>query len=309
MIAVAVCTCGRPAELARLLAAIDAQRLALIPAGAVRILVVDNSRDGSAGTVCRAYAAAGRFALSVFHEPRRGLSHARNRVLREAAALTVARLALVDDDEMPAPTWLEELCARMQATGAAACVGPVVPVFARPPPRWASDGAFAKRLTPRDGWVGDAYTANALLDLGTVAAAGLAFDPRFNEVGGEDTLFFRALLRAGHRIAWAEGAVVYDAIPVHRLRRSWLLARWYRSGGIEAHLGPLPADCLGGRARNVARGAARLLGGGLRLAVAGASFGRWGTVLGGAFTLCRGAGLVAAAFGVVYREYSPSRYR
>ncbi|MCJ2091517.1 hypothetical protein MKK67_03185, partial [Methylobacterium sp. J-072] len=63
-----------------------------------------------------------------------------------------------------------------------------------------------------------------------------------NTMGGEDTFFFHALLRAGHKIAWAPDAIVYDSIPAHRMRVRWLLARWPRWAGC-------PGGCRDARAR------------------------------------------------------------
>ncbi|WP_246692062.1 glycosyltransferase family 2 protein [Methylobacterium sp. WL1] len=171
----------------------------------------------------------------------------RNRSLTAAATLGADWIALIDDDEVPDRDWLRSLLDTARRTGAPACVGPVVPLFDRVPPAWATTGGFfAKTLPVRDGLVADAYTANALLDLRVVTALGLSFDMRFNTLGGEDTIFFRSLLLAGHRIAWAPDAIVYDSIPAHRMRVRWLLARWYRSGSVEAYLGRLRPETVSG---------------------------------------------------------------
>ncbi|SFI42702.1 glycosyltransferase family 2 protein [Methylobacterium brachiatum] len=304
-----ICTCERPAGLAQLLTAIDRQRLGGRADAALRILVVDNGRSDAAIPVVEAYRAEGRFPITYAREPVRGLAAVRNRSLDAAATLGADWIALIDDDEVPDPDWLRSLLDTARRTGVAACVGPVVPLFERPPPAWAvAGGFFAKTLPVRDGLVTDGYTANALLDLRVVRALGLSFDMRFNTMGGEDTFFFRALLLAGHRIAWAPDAIVYDSIPAHRMRVRWLLARWYRSGSVEAYLGRLRPETVSGRLTNAARGLARLGGGLARLAIAGLSL-RPATLIGGFYTLCRGAGLLAAVLGLSYREYHPSRHR
>jgi GT2 family glycosyltransferase len=306
---ICICTCERPDGLARLLKALDQQRLGSLAETALRILIVDNGRSRAAVPVVEAYRASGRFPVTYAREETRGLAAVRNRSLTAAAAVDADWIALIDDDEFPDRDWLRTLMETALRTGVAACVGPVVPFFDRVPPAWAvAGGFFAKRLLVRDGLVTDGYTANALLDLRVVRALGLSFDMRFNTMGGEDTYFFRALLLAGHRIAWAEGAVVYDSIPAHRMRVGWLLARWYRSGSVEAYLGRFSPETVSGRLTNAVRGLARLAGGVLRLAIAGLSL-KPATLIGGGYTLCRGAGLLAAVFGVSYREYHPSRYR
>lgn len=306
---ICICTCERPQGLARLLKALDRQRLGSLAETALRILIIDNGRSRAAVPVVEAYRASGRFPVTYAREETRGLSAVRNRSLTAAAAVDADWIALIDDDEFPDRDWLRNLLETALRTGVAACVGPVVPYFDRVPPAWAAAGGFfAKSLPVRDGLVTEGYTANALLDLRVIRALGLTFDMRFNTMGGEDTYFFRSLMQAGHRIAWAEDAVVYDSIPTHRMRVRWLLARWYRSGSVEAYLGRLRPETVSGRLTNAGRGLSRLAGGLLRLGLAGLSL-KPATMVGGVYTLCRGAGLLAAVFGVSYREYHPSRHR
>lgn len=306
---ICICTCERPAGLARLLKALDQQRLGDLAETALRILIVDNGRSRAAVPVVEAYRATGRFPVTYTREETRGLAAVRNRSLEAAAAVGADWIALIDDDEFPDRDWLRNLLGTALRSGVAACVGPVVPFFDRVPPAWAvAGGFFTKRLDVRDGFVADGHTCNALLDLRVIRALGLSFDMRFNTMGGEDTYFFHALLRAGHRIAWAESALVYDSIPTHRMRVRWLLARWYRSGSVEAYLGRHRPETVSGRLANAGRGLARLAGGLLRLGIAGLSL-KPANLISGAYTLCRGAGLIAAVFGLSYREYHPSRYR
>jgi succinoglycan biosynthesis protein ExoM len=306
---ICICTCERPAGLARLLKALDQQRLGDLSETALRILVIDNGRSHAAVPVVEAYQTGGRFPITYTREETRGLAAVRNRSLATAAAAGADWIALIDDDEFPDRDWLRSLLETALRSGAAACVGPVVPFFDEVPPAWAvARDYFGKRLPATDGCVAEGYTANALLDLRVIRALGLSFDMRFNTMGGEDTYFFQTLLDAGHRIAWAETAVVYDTIPAHRMRARWLLARWYRSGSVEAYLGRHPPESLSGRLHNTGRGLARLGGGLVRFAAAGLSR-RPGSLIGGAFTLCRGAGLLAAVVGLSYREYHPSRHR
>ena len=66
------------------------------------------------------------------HEPRPGISHARNRGVAEAKGDFVA---FIDDDELPAPNWLESLLLTQRTYRADVVLGPVRPVFDRPPRR------------------------------------------------------------------------------------------------------------------------------------------------------------------------------
>jgi len=95
-LAVIVCTRDRPQALASCLAALSAQRR---PPG--EILVVDNSREGSARVVAEAHP-----GVRWLHEPRPGLSVARNAGLR---ACTRPLVAFTDDDTRAHPNWTAEL--------------------------------------------------------------------------------------------------------------------------------------------------------------------------------------------------------
>ena len=95
-LAVIVCTRDRPPALAGCLAALRAQRR---PPG--EILVVDNSLEGSARAVAGAHP-----GVRWLHEPRPGLSVARNAGLR---ACTRPLVAFTDDDTRAHPNWTAEL--------------------------------------------------------------------------------------------------------------------------------------------------------------------------------------------------------
>jgi GT2 family glycosyltransferase len=93
---VIVCTRDRPEALDRCLQALRAQRR---PAG--ELLVVDNSASGSAREVAQRHD-----GVRYVHEPRPGLSVARNAGLRHA---TRPLLAFTDDDVRVSPSWTAEL--------------------------------------------------------------------------------------------------------------------------------------------------------------------------------------------------------
>lgn len=138
---ICICTCERPVGLARLLKALDQQRLGNLAETALRILIIDNGRSRAAVPVVEAYRATGRFPVTYAREETRGLAAVRNRSLAEASAAGADWVALIDDDEFPDRDWLHNLLETALGTGAAACIGPVVPFFDRVPPTWAAAGA------------------------------------------------------------------------------------------------------------------------------------------------------------------------
>lgn len=308
-IALCVCTYNRPRGLRMLLEALDRQGLTSLRDEAIRIIVIDNSQAGSATDICNAYAAQGRFALSLVHERRKGLSFARNAALAAAQEARARHAAFIDDDELPSPSWLQSLFDALGATGAVAAIGPVYPVFEMPPGRWLPTLAYADLRQPRDGFVDDGYTCNAIIDL--AAIEDLRFDHRFNEMGGEDTFFFKQLRDRGARIAWSEQAVVHAVVPRQRMSATWLWRRWYRTGMIEAYVGRYDPASGRGKVVNFVRGLARLVAGSARIAGAGLLY-TWrkpDAFVASFYTACRGAGLIANVLGRDYKEYAHPTYR
>jgi glycosyltransferase involved in cell wall biosynthesis len=310
-VAVCVCTYHRPDGLKALLAALDRQRIDELQNAAVEIVVIDNSTAGDAAARWEATGSKLRFAITFKHEPRKGLAFARNAALRAALQPAVTHIAFIDDDELPGPDWIVSLLATLDRKKTAAAIGPVLPVFATPPPFWLPVMAYGDLREPRDGLVEDGYTCNAIISRAAIDALSLSFDARFNETGGEDTMFFKCLTDVGGKIAWAESAVVYAPIPEHRMRARWLWRRWYRTGDVEASLGRYDAASLTGKIYNLVRGFARIGGGGLRVAKAALcdSWRKPGAFVASFYTLCRGAGLIASVNGVRYKEYVAPDYR
>ncbi|WP_088347488.1 MULTISPECIES: glycosyltransferase family 2 protein [Rhodomicrobium] len=310
LLALCVCTYNRPTGLAALLASLDRQRLERLQDDHIVLVVVDNSAEGSAAELCRLYAGSGRFTLRAVHEPKKGLVHARNACLAAARADEATHIIFIDDDEAAEPLWLEALYGRLIESGAAAALGPVFPIFERTPPSWLPVHRYVNRVAERGGFAEDGFTCNAIIALSALGE-GAGFDPRFNETGGEDTMFFKSLLARGHRIAWAEDARVHEFVPERRMSRRWIFTRWYRTGNVEAHLAMSARPSAAGRLGSLAKGLARLGAGSARIAYALLAHGwrRPDRVTSSFYTACRGAGYVAAAFGGAYKEYARPAYR
>ena len=292
-VVVAVLTYRRPDDLAELLPELSRQAARTNPPA--RVLVVDN--DPAAG-------ARGQVGVGVdyVHEPRPGIAAARNRALAEAVDEDV--LVFVDDDERPAPQWLQHLLDVHASTGAGGVVGPVVSRFATPPDPWITAGRFFERRALATGApVTVAATNNLLLDLRRLRPTGLVFDERYGLTGGSDTLFTRELVAAGVPLVWCAEAVVTDVVPAHRARRGWVLRRALRSGNVWSRTSvELAPGAWRVRAGLSATGGVRV-GAGLAAVVAGTLARRSGWQARGARTLARGAGMLGGAWGWTYAEY------
>ena len=226
-----VCTYRRPEGLARLLRSIAE----LAFAGALRVVVVDNDPAQAGRLVCRQMQAHYPWPLACVHEPRPGISFARNRVVTEALAAAPDFIAMLDDDEWPNPGWLGELLAVQRLTGADVVGGPIVAWLEQPREPWLSlaDVYGVDQRLP-DGAPCVLFAAgNFLASAGCFRACMPApFDPRFAQSGGEDLAFFQRLAHAGVRMAWARNAVAYEAVPNSRLNLRWLCRRQVRIGAV-----------------------------------------------------------------------------
>src|SRR5690606_12136505 len=141
-VAIGVTTFRRPGLLATLL---DSLALLRSPGGRgvqPLVVVVDNDADGSARSVAEARAAVLPWPVRYVIEPRRGISHGRNRVVAEALDAGADHVAFIDDDETASPGWLAELLRVQAAFDADAVEGPVVPRYAPDVPDWVRRGGF-----------------------------------------------------------------------------------------------------------------------------------------------------------------------
>lgn len=178
------------------------------------------------------------------HEPRPGLSHARNRALEWAAESGAEALAYVDDDAVVDPDWYEALARRWdEAPPEVACIGgPIRPRFDVPPPPWYSDairhvltlldrGPAVRDLDPDEEAV---YGANISFRVEPLRAAG-GFDPALGHSGrrvffGEEDEVQRELVRRGHLVRYVPDAAVEHVIPPERLTRGSFLRRRFAFG-------------------------------------------------------------------------------
>jgi glycosyltransferase involved in cell wall biosynthesis len=298
---VAVLTYRRTDWLPALLSELEAQAATVDPRADV--VVVDNDPAASAADVVGEWAGRG---IRYVHEPRPGISAARNRAL--AAADGADLLIFIDDDEMPSPGWLARLVDAWSGWGCAAVAGPVPAQFLGPADAWVSgSGVFDRRRLPTGTRVSGAGAGNLLLDLRQVRALGLSFDERFGLTGGEDTLFTHDLVHRGAEIRWCDEAEAIEFIPVERLTRTWVLRRSFRSGSswsrAEVHLAGSALGRWRTRLVVLAKAAVRMPL--AALGVAGGVARRDVAVRARAVNdLASYAGLVVGAFGYVLGEYT-----
>lgn len=314
-LAVCACTYKRPEGLRALLAGIAAltfhdttARLGTRPR--LTVVIADNEGSEQVRAICADFGNRGTWPLTYVRETRRGISFVRNACL-EHLPPECAFFAFIDDDEVPAPDWLDQLLRAQAATGADVVAGRVVPVFAEGAPGWIREGGFfgsPRRLYDLDvperadlQELRYAATNNVLVR----APVHVRFDPAFALSGGEDTAFFLGLRESGARIVHARHAVVFDHVPAAKATFRYMFKERFRmaNSDIFAH-----AAVSGSRPRNrlaeVSDGVGHL----------GLAARRWAKTLMsskrsrdrfavGAFHAAYGLGIIAAAFGFRYQHY------
>jgi GT2 family glycosyltransferase len=237
---VAVCTWNRSALLEDCIMSIATQS----EAPDHEILVLDNaSTDGTAELVATLVERVP--GLRRVFEPRLGLSHARNRVLREADGDVVAFL---DDDARADAGWLRSLDERFTLSGSAECVGgPIRLEWQRTPPSWfppigslyfgeldlsKEARPLARHERPRGAnFAVRRSTAQSLggfrADLGRAGRSLLS---------GEDDDFLNRLQQAGLEVWWEPGASVSHLVTAERASLRWLLRRAWMQGRSEVRI-------------------------------------------------------------------------
>lgn len=300
-VVVAVATYRRPAALARLLPELVDQLRGY--AGPATVLVVDNDPEGGARAEVARWVGEG---VRYVHEPRPGISAARNRALVSSGE--AALLLFVDDDGLPTPGWLDRMVAAWLRWRPTAVSGPAVPRFEQgEPDAWvAGSGVFRRTVRRTGSLVRGASTSNLLLDLGQLRAYGLTFDEAFGLSGGSDSMLTHAIVAAGGEIRWCDEAEVLDFHSPDRMTHAWVRRRSRRTGNAWSRVAlalrrpglPRLAERLELVARGLVRGAT-----GVANQARGAASGDVGRRALGACQVSTAAGVLGGAVGVVSVEY------
>jgi succinoglycan biosynthesis protein ExoM len=225
-VAICICTFRRPELLRKLLCGVAQLKFRKARRPQIQVVVVDNDERASAEEICRM--ASVSWPIDYVVEPRRGITHARNRAV--SAAGPVDFIAFIDDDEVPAAQWLDELLWAQTEFAADVVSGPVLPRYAPEIADWVKRGGFFDRQVLTTGTTRRACPTNNVLVGTQVFQSVPKFDDAFALSGAEDTNFFLQVGKAGHKIVWSQEAVVFEAVPVERGTVAWILRREYQTG-------------------------------------------------------------------------------
>lgn len=301
-VAVTVPTYKRPSHLLRTLASLGAQ----VTGTAYAVIVMENDAEGMEGAdAARPLFEDGSLCGLVIVAHERGNCSAYNAgwetALRTFPDLT--HIAVIDDDELAAPDWLERLLSCAQVLKADIVGGPQIPIF---------DGGSTHPLAAHPvfsppygetGAVGALYSSgNLLLSRRVLETMGYPFlEPRFNFLGGGDSDFLSRAAAQGFRLAWCNEAVIRETVPARRLEWDWVRARAIRNGVISTlvEMRKRQSEPFGA-ARTFLKSLALAAAAPLRAAP---RIARSGSLKIGLYPVHVAAGRILAQFGYAHEQY------
>lgn len=204
------------------------------------ILIIDNDSNDNTRDVCEEIINSSRNKrIKYYFEKNKGLSHARNRGIKESKGQVVA---FIDDDAIAAPDWILRIENALADNSIDAIGGKVLPIFRKPKPRWLS-GDIDSVLTmlhlgeqiipfeyPHIGPCGTnmAFQKRVFDEIGY-------FDPALGRrgkklIGAEDTDIQRRLQLVGMKSVYFPDCIVYHHAPESRLTKSWVRKRFFYQG-------------------------------------------------------------------------------
>jgi succinoglycan biosynthesis protein ExoM len=196
----------------------------------VEMISVDNDPTHTAREALIMLAQESPIPFHWGHEPRAGVSNARNAALKLATAPLIASL---DDDQEAEQGWLDALLTTQSATKADGVFGLTNARLEAPShPHADYIASLYQRIGPaQSGLISAYYGMNNSLVVRAVLLPGDApFNPIANETGGEDDLIFSAGLARGARYGWSAEARVIEWVEPRRASMSYALKRAFAYG-------------------------------------------------------------------------------
>jgi glycosyltransferase involved in cell wall biosynthesis len=214
--------------------AIESALAQSLPRSEFEVIVVDNSPDPDR-SAREAEAIARNADVTWHHEPRPGLSNARNVAARLASAPLIAYL---DDDARADAVWLENIagCFDQFGQGVQVVGGRIRPWWGAPRPDWLAEEMLGditvvdlgpeRRLLREGEWLAG---ANIAFRISALAAAGW-FDTSLGRTGGGASLLSAEETALTDRIRARGGLVAYDPLAAvdHWVDPERLTQRWFR---------------------------------------------------------------------------------
>lgn len=230
MISVIICTYNREKYIYNVLQSIA---VGTFPMSDYEIILVDNNcTDGTRGEVERFLNDYPAVNLRYFVETNQGLSHARNRGIKESAGDI---LVYVDDDATVNPEYLATYDSWFKAHPEIdAAGGPYIPHYETGrEPRWMN--YFLKRLLtgylhfgdtikpfPGDNYPGGGNAAYRSVVFEKIGPYNVELGRNGNNLAcGEEKDIFNKMKTAGMKFTYLPGAILYHSIPAYKLESDY----------------------------------------------------------------------------------------
>ncbi len=236
MISVAICTHNNAAKLAVALESLKG--MVCPPALEYEILVIDNNSSDETKKVVEEYGPVWGSRLRYVFEPNQGLSHARNRAMKEAVGDIVS---YIDDDIKADAHWLSAVAAAFENYADAAVVGGrSYLLFPSAPPVWLSEKCqlLLSRLDYGDqaivGTDRDLFGLNFSVRKDWLQRVG-GFNTSLGRCGrslisGEESDLLKRIRPLGGIAVYEPAAVVGHIVSPERMRIRWFLRRFFCAG-------------------------------------------------------------------------------
>jgi len=239
-VSIVICTYNNCESLRDTLRSIAAQRDPRQVAQ--ELIVVDNNSADATRGVVEEFEAAGDYPHPVRYvfEASQGVAHARNTGVREARG---EFLFFVDDDVTIDPGWLQALLVCFRESNADAVGTRIDRDWICPVPAWYSDEIAGCLIAQDYGPRRIRWTAeNRILVTASLGFRRAVFDAHgmFRSelgrrgdslVGGEDSEYYRRLLRSGATVMYEPAAVAFHKVERDRLSKDYL-RRWFFEVGL-----------------------------------------------------------------------------
>ena len=226
-ISVIVCTYNQSERLIRMLKSL---REAVIPHNlSCEFILIDNNSGDDKRFVFEEVERYCDSKIRYVFEEKRGISHARNRGIKEAKGEIIA---FTDDDVIVDKYWIQNIEKAFKEHGDVACIGgKLLPVWEISKPKWLKPDLYVY-LALLD--YGDSVT---YMDLPNIWGANFAvksemfkkyglFDTNLGRIprklyGYEEMEFLQRLQNAGEKILYYPLSIIYHCVPAHKMSKRY----------------------------------------------------------------------------------------
>ncbi|OMG55124.1 hypothetical protein BJN45_08230 [Azonexus hydrophilus] len=199
----------------------------------IEYIIADDSPN-KAVTTLLSQAMMVRENIKIIDVASRNISIARNACLKNSSG---KYLAFIDDDEIADINWLGTLHSALTSNNVDGVFGAILPIHDPAIPQWiVKSSPFLKFFKNNNARVETGGTGNLLMKSQIVKETGLSFNQDFGRTGGEDTLFFYELNKAGYIFICENKSIVNEHVTPDRVVLSKLFKRYCRGGQTYAYI-------------------------------------------------------------------------